>query len=163
MTATPYPIVVNAAAGMPVPDSGRAVSCSRPLAAGFGLLTPRLSSRNHWGFICVCNSLASARDMASDRSQKYRHLANECLTQARQSADTQARASLIAVAQRWLDLAEIAEHDAAHESLRRRGIQRAIGDELKKLFGLSSTLPPHILSLLAEMNAASNNGGCAQG
>jgi hypothetical protein len=56
------------------------------------------------------------------------------------------------MAQKWLDLAEAAEHDDCSVSLRRRSIQIAIGEEIKNLYGLPEYLPPHLLALLVQIN-----------
>jgi hypothetical protein len=91
--------------------------------------------------------------MSGDRSREHRRLAAECLAMARQTSDTQIRAYLVDMAQRWLDLDELAEHDPQNKYLRRRAIQAAIGEGLKSLYGLSYSLPPHFLALLAQLNA----------
>jgi hypothetical protein len=99
--------------------------------------------------------------MPCDRPREYRRLAAECIASARDASDAQRRASFADMAQRWIDLAELAEHDP-YQSLRRRAIQAAIGDELKSLYWLSHSMPPHFLALLANLNAAENkvqNGG----
>jgi hypothetical protein len=93
------------------------------------------------------------RNMPGDRSREYRRLASGCLALARQNSDLQARASLLIMAQRWLDLAELAEHNAYNRSLQRLAVQAAIGEELKALCGPSRRLPPHLLALLAQLNA----------
>jgi len=57
------------------------------------------------------------------------------------------------MAQRWIDFAELAEHNAYNQSLLRRRIQAAIGEDLKALYRLSRGLPPHFLALLAQLKA----------
>jgi hypothetical protein len=71
------------------------------------------------------------RNMPGDRSREYRRLASGCLALARQNSDLQARASLLIMAQRWLDLAELAEHNAYNRSLQRLAVQAAIGENLR--------------------------------
>ena len=90
--------------------------------------------------------------MANDRSREYRRLATQWLAVAHGTSDIKERASLVKIALRWLDLAERAEHDAWNESLCRRDIQVAIGDELKKLYQLPDSLPSRLVSLLAQLN-----------
>jgi hypothetical protein len=97
--------------------------------------------------------------MAGPRSEEYRRLAAECLTMARESSDDNIRPSLAEMAQRWLDLAELAEHGAWNKSMRRVEIQAAIGDGLRKLYRLSPSLPPHLLALLAQLNAENTRNG----
>jgi hypothetical protein len=87
--------------------------------------------------------------MVSDRPGKYRRLAAECLTLARQTFDERARASLLAMAQTLLDLAEFHQRNAQHHVVR-----TAIGKELKSLHRLSHCLPPHLLALLTQLNVA---------
>jgi hypothetical protein len=87
--------------------------------------------------------------MANDRSREYRRLATQWLAVAHGTSDIKERASLVKIALRWLDLAERAEHDAWSESLSRRAIQVAIGDELKKL---PDSLPSCLVSLLAQLH-----------
>jgi len=65
--------------------------------------------------------------MASDRSREARRLASECLALARQTSDPLARTSRLDMAQKWIDLAELSEHDPWNDALRRRVIQAAIG------------------------------------
>jgi hypothetical protein len=91
--------------------------------------------------------------MAGDRSREYRGLASECLLLARKTCDAKVRASSLLMAQKWIDLAELAEHDACNQSLRRHGIRVAIGEQLKALYRVSGALPPHFLALLAQLKA----------
>jgi hypothetical protein len=80
-------------------------------------------------------------------------MAAECLAVARQSCDSGVRASLVEMAQKWLDLAERSEHDGWNESLRLRALEAAIGQQLRALYGLQHTLPHRLLSLLMQLNA----------
>jgi len=59
------------------------------------------------------------------------------------------------MASRWLDLAELSEHDAYNGSLRRLAVQAAIGEELKTLLRLPYLLPPHLLALLGQLQTES--------
>jgi hypothetical protein len=99
--------------------------------------------------------------MAGDRSRVRRRLASECLALARDTSDLQIRSSLLDMAQKWLDLAELCEHDAWNRSLRRRAIQSAIGKELQFLYGLPQPLPHRFLALLVQMNAEQDGDGAA--
>jgi hypothetical protein len=97
--------------------------------------------------------------MAGDRSRERRRLASECLDLARQTSDLPLRASLLEMAQKWLDLAELCEHNAWNEMLRMRAIQAAIGRELQSCYELRRELPPHILALLVELDAERDHDG----
>jgi hypothetical protein len=44
-------------------------------------------------------------------------MAAECLAAARQTTDARGRKSLIDIAQKWLDLAELCEYDGYNEQL----------------------------------------------
>ena len=69
--------------------------------------------------------------MLADRSRKRRRMAAECLALARPISDSGVRASLVEMAQKWLDLAELSEHDGWNEALRLRALGAAIGRELQ--------------------------------
>jgi hypothetical protein len=49
--------------------------------------------------------------MSGDRSRARRRLAAECLAMAKQASDATARAFLVEMAWKWLDLAELDEWD----------------------------------------------------
>jgi hypothetical protein len=90
--------------------------------------------------------------MSGDRSRERRLLAAECLELAKRTSDVRVRASLVEMAQRWLDLAELCEHDAWNQALRLRALQAAIGKELRVHFELPQQLPHRILTLLMQLN-----------
>jgi hypothetical protein len=92
--------------------------------------------------------------MAGDRSRELRRLAAECLTLARHISDSRARAALLEIAQKRLDLAELSEHDAWNQTLRLRALQAAIGKELHALYGVPRALPHRLLTLLMQLNSA---------
>jgi hypothetical protein len=56
----------------------------------------------------------------SDRSQERRQFAAECLALAQRAVDFNVRASLIGMAQKWLDL--------AHEQQRDQALRDAVSD-----------------------------------
>jgi hypothetical protein len=93
--------------------------------------------------------------MLGDRSRERRRLAAECLAVAKQTSDSGVRASLVELAQKWLDLAELSEHDGSNEALRLRALEAAIGYELRALFELPQSLPHGLLTLLMQLNALS--------
>jgi hypothetical protein len=80
-------------------------------------------------------------------------MAAQCLAIARQASDSGVRASLVEMAQKWLDLAERSEHDEWNEALRLRAIEAAIGRELRALYELPYNLPHRLLTLLMQLNA----------
>ena len=86
--------------------------------------------------------------MSGDRSRERRQLAAECLAAAKKTSDVQVRASLVEMAQKWLDLAERCEHDAWNTNLRLRALQAAIGEELRAQY----ELPHQLLTLLIQLN-----------
>ena len=90
--------------------------------------------------------------MSGDRSRERRRLAAECLEVAKRTSDAGVRASLVEMAQRWLDLAELCEHDAWNQKLRLRALQAAIGKELRVHYELAQQLPHGILALLMQLN-----------
>src|SRR5580692_10751732 len=69
--------------------------------------------------------------VSGDRSRERRRMAAQCLAMARQASDSGVRASLVEMAQKWLDLAERSEHDEWNEALRLRALEAAIGQELR--------------------------------
>ena len=94
--------------------------------------------------------------MAGDRSRELRRLVPECLTLARQTSDLQVRASLLEMAQKRIDLAELSEHDAWNEALRLRALQAAIGENLRAQYELPPELPHCMLTLLMQLNRQNN-------
>jgi hypothetical protein len=82
-------------------------------------------------------------------------MAAECVAVARQTSDLGVRASLLEMAQKWLDLAERSEHDGWNEALRLRAIEAAIGEELRALFKPPHRLPHRLLTLLMQLNTPS--------
>ena len=91
--------------------------------------------------------------MTGDRSREMRRLASECLALARQTSDPLVRISRLDMAQKWIDLAELSEHDPWNDALRRRAIQGAIGLKLRYLYDVSPDLPHHMLTILMQLNA----------
>jgi hypothetical protein len=82
-------------------------------------------------------------------------MAEECLAVAKQTFDAGVRASLVEMAQRWLDLAERSEHDGWNEALRLRALEAALGQELRSMYELPQRLPHRLLTLLMQLNAQS--------
>jgi hypothetical protein len=60
------------------------------------------------------------------------------------------------MAQKWLDLAELSEHDGWNEALRLRALGAAIGRELRALYELPHKLPHRHLALLVQLDAETN-------
>jgi transcriptional regulator with XRE-family HTH domain len=94
--------------------------------------------------------------MSGDRSRERRRLAAECLAVAKQTSDVGVRASLLEIAQKWLDLAELCEHDAWNEKLRLRAVQATIGKELRVHYELPQQLSHQLLALLMQLNEQEN-------
>jgi hypothetical protein len=90
--------------------------------------------------------------MASDRSRERRRLAAECLAGAKQAADPRVRASLLEMAQKWLDRAELCEHDGWNQALRLRALQAAIGEDLRVHYRLPQDMPHWIFAFLMQLN-----------
>jgi hypothetical protein len=84
-------------------------------------------------------------------------MAAECLALARPISDSGVRASLVEMAQKWLDLAELSEHDGWNEALRLRALEASIGRELRTLYELPHKLPHRHLALLMQLNAATGD------
>jgi hypothetical protein len=89
--------------------------------------------------------------MSGDRSRERRRLAAECLEVAKRTSHAGVRASLLEMAQKWLELAELCEHDAWNQKLRLRALQAAIGKELRVHYELPQQLPHGILALLMQL------------
>jgi hypothetical protein len=96
--------------------------------------------------------------MAVDQSRERRRLAAKCLAIAKQTCDLRIRASLLEMAQRWLELAELSEHDGWNEALRLRALQAATGQELQAFYKLPQELPHRLLTLLMQLNAQCDTG-----
>src|ERR1700704_3171118 len=104
-------------------------------------------------------SLPGARaSMANDPSRERRRRASQCLELARQTDELNARASLLAIAQKWLDLAEASEHNAWNEALRARAIQAAIGREVAVMYPPPQDLPERLFDLLRRLDRPREQG-----
>jgi hypothetical protein len=94
--------------------------------------------------------------MPDDRSGARRKLAAECLAAAQRTSNLKLRASLLRIAQRWLDLANAefnpAEPDASDKALYNLGIQAKIGQGLRSHFELPRQLPHQISALLMQIH-----------
>jgi hypothetical protein len=85
-------------------------------------------------------------------------MAAECLAVAKQTCDLRVRASLLEMAQRWLELAELSEHDGRNEALRLRALEAAIGQELRAFYKLPQELPHRLLTLLMQLDTEGGTG-----
>jgi hypothetical protein len=90
--------------------------------------------------------------MPDDWAQSYRRSAAKRLAQARQASDLQMRASLMLMAQRWLEQAKLIEQSALEQPLRHRAIQCGIGSRLKGLYQPLHCLPPDFIALLSQLD-----------
>jgi len=90
--------------------------------------------------------------MTDDQSRERRQLAAERLKQAAQTSDPNIRASVLAMAQKWLDRAELSEDEALDKTFRLQAIQTRIGREFRRRLGLPRYLPQRILTLVMKLN-----------
>ena len=63
------------------------------------------------------------------------------------------RASLVEMAQKYLNLAERSEHEGWNEALRLRALEAAIGQELRALYAPPEYMPHRLLTLLMQLDA----------
>jgi hypothetical protein len=80
-------------------------------------------------------------------------MAAECLAAARQTFDAGVRASLVEMAQRYLDLAERSEHDGWNEALPLRAMEAAIGQELRALYPPPEHIPHRLFTILMQLDS----------
>ena len=106
--------------------------------------------------------------MSGDRSRERRQHASECLALAKQASDADVRASLVEMAWKWLDLAELDEWDNWQKALRLRATQKAlrlltiqtkIGRELRAQYELPEELPDPLLTLLNQLDVQQDGKG----
>jgi hypothetical protein len=74
---------------------------------------------------------------------------------AKRASDTNIRACLVEMAWKWLDLAELDEWNNWEKAWRVCAIQTNIGRKLRSQFELPQEMPPPILALLVQIDAAS--------
>jgi len=128
-------------------DRGRLIMVAR--------IVPDCSGWNHL-LPCALRQICrgESNTMSSvDRSRLHRRMAAECLSLAKEACDAGMRASLVEMAQRWLDLAERSEHDGWNEALRLRALGAALGQELRTMYEPPQRLPHRLLTLLMQLNA----------
>jgi hypothetical protein len=92
--------------------------------------------------------------MSADPSRERRRLAAEFMATAKLITDSKIRASILALARKWLDLAE--RGSSQQEALDRvaclHDIQTKIGQELRATYDLPQHLPHRMLMLLMQLN-----------
>ena len=88
--------------------------------------------------------------MPDELPRKIRELAAECLAVAQHITDINIRASLLGMAQRWLERAELRTHQTDEADF--QAIQMEIGKELRLLYDLPEEIPYRILVLLMQLN-----------
>jgi hypothetical protein len=91
--------------------------------------------------------------MLSERSRERRRLAAECFALAQEAPDSNLRAHLLEMAQKWLGLAELARPQDEKEAICLRAIQKKIGKQLRVHYGLPRELTHRILCLLMQLDA----------
>ena len=98
--------------------------------------------------------------MSADRSRERRRLAAEFMATAQLITDSKIRASILALAQKWLDLAERGlSQQEADRAVCLRDIQTKIGQELRAQYELPEELPHPLLTLLMQLNAQEGGKG----
>jgi hypothetical protein len=92
--------------------------------------------------------------MSGDRSREQRRLAAELLATARLITDSNIRASILALAQKWLDLAEseAGQPEAFARAACLCAIQTKIGQELRAKYDLPQELSHRMRTLLMQLN-----------
>jgi hypothetical protein len=91
--------------------------------------------------------------MSVHPSHERRRLAGKCLVLAQQATDAAVRDSMVAMANKCLDLAERDELDNLRKSLRLRAIQNSLGQELRAHYEVPCELSHQLLTLLIQMDA----------
>jgi hypothetical protein len=92
--------------------------------------------------------------MFDDRPRERRRMAAQCLRVAHQTSDLQFRACLLAIAQKWQELACEEEEGQSETFLH---IETMIGQELRDQFELPHELPDRMLALLAQLDGGAGN------
>jgi hypothetical protein len=92
--------------------------------------------------------------MSADSSRERRRLAAEFMATAKLITDSKIRASILALARKWLDLAErgSSQQEALDRAACLRDIQTKIGQELRATYNLPQDLPHRMLMLLMQLN-----------
>ena len=96
--------------------------------------------------------------MWADRSREQRRLAVQFMATARLITDANIRASILALAQKWLDFAERGSDrpEAFDRAACLRDIQTKIGQQLRANYDLPQELSDGMLALLMQLNAQQN-------
>jgi hypothetical protein len=101
--------------------------------------------------------MSADRFRGSDPSRERRRLAAEFMATAKLITDSKIRASILALAQKWLDLAErgLSQQEADRAACL-RDIQTKIGQELRATYDLPQELPHRMRTLLMQLNDQSD-------
>jgi hypothetical protein len=91
----------------------------------------------------------------SDRSRERRQIAAECLASAQKTTDLAIRASLVSIAQKWLDLVERASRQ--RDGVDIHTIQTRLGQELRALYE-PQKLPHRLFMLLIQLDEQPDGG-----
>jgi hypothetical protein len=104
--------------------------------------------------------------MPADRSRERRHLAAELTATARLITEPNIRSSIIALAQKWLDLAErgSGQPETLDRAASLRAIQTDIARALRAQYELPKELSHRMLTLLMQFNDQPDgkNGGATE-
>ena len=92
--------------------------------------------------------------MSADSSRERRRLAAEFMATARLITDSKIRASILALAQKWLDLADrgLSQQEALDRAACLRDLQTKIGQELRAQYDLQHDLPHRMLTVLMQLD-----------
>ena len=102
--------------------------------------------------------------MWADRSREQseqRRLAAEFMATARLITDSNIRASILALAEKWLDLAKrgSGQPEALDRAACLRDLQTKIGQRLRANYDLPQELSDRMLALLMQLNAQQDGNG----
>jgi hypothetical protein len=91
---------------------------------------------------------------SADRVREQRRLAAEFMATAKLITDSKIRASILALARKWLDLAErgSSQQEALDRAACLRDIQTTIGQELRATYDLPQEISHRMGTLLVQLN-----------
>ena len=92
--------------------------------------------------------------MAADPSRERRHLAVELMATARLITDARIRTTILALGEKWLDLAEggLGDQETRYRTEGLRALQMKIGEELRTDCDSPQELSQRLRAILMELN-----------
>jgi hypothetical protein len=103
---------------------------------------------------------AEITSMPEDRSRERRRLAAECLAAAQATSEPTERAALLAMAQKWLGLANadtgVGRGEAWEKTFYHRVMQAEIGRSIKRELRPSRQMPHRLFTLLLQLEETDN-------